>query len=259
MGDRTSYAPGTFSWADLATTDVAGAKGFYGGLLGWEHEDMPVPDAPPYTMFKLNGKEICAAFEQGEEERGRGVPPHWNSYVTVESVDDTASRARDLGGSVLAEPFDVMEAGRMTAFQDPTGATLCAWEPRASIGASLVNDPGAMTWNELATRDVDAARDFYRGLFGWEYETDETGYYTTIRNDGRMNGGIRPQTEQEAGIPPNWIVYFTVQSAEEAGRRAEEAGGRRLVPATAVGAGTFSVVSDPQGAVFALFEGETEE
>ena len=117
MGERTSHAPGTISWSDLGTTDPDAAKAFYTNLFGWEIEDLPIPDGGTYTMLRKDGKN-AAALSAAQE----GMPSLWNAYVTVESADDAAGKARGLGATVVAEPFDVMDAGRMAVIQDPTGA-----------------------------------------------------------------------------------------------------------------------------------------
>jgi predicted enzyme related to lactoylglutathione lyase len=171
MGERTEYPAGTFSWVECATSDLDGATGFYESLFGWQHADSPIDDTSVYRMFQLRGKAVAAAFAQREEERSHGIPPHWNNYVTVASVDDTAGQVSGLGGNLLMDPFDVFDSGRMVAFSDPTGAILSLWEPRESIGAERVNDPGSFTWNELSTTDVDKAKEFYGELLGWTYET----------------------------------------------------------------------------------------
>ena len=147
MGERTSYEPGTFSWAELATSDAAAAKSFYTALFGWEYEDNPIDDGQVYSMASRDGRHVAALFSSEQ-------PPHWNCYVTVESVDEATARAKENGASVIAEPFDVMDVGRMAVIGDPAGAALCLWEPRAHIGAGLVNTPGAMTWNDLVTLDA---------------------------------------------------------------------------------------------------------
>ncbi len=264
MGERTSHAPGTFSWVDLSTRDGEGATAFYEGLLGWDHSDSPIGDGSVYRMFRLRGRPVAAAAEQREQERSHGIPPHWNNYVTVASADDTAGRVNELGGNLMTDPFDVLDSGRMAVCSDPTGATLCIWEPRASIGAELVNDPGCLTWNELATADVDRAKSFYADLFGWSYEdvgTDETPY-TTIRNGARMNGGIRALGDQERqmGVPPNWMPYFTSADLNRSATQIGELGGTVMVgPMSILQGSRIAVSRDPQGAVFALFEGETED
>src|SRR6185503_19491129 len=141
MGERTSHAPGSFSWTDLSTTDPDGAKAFYTGLFGWDTEDNPIPEGGVYTMLLGDGKYVGALSAVQQE----GQPPAWNSYVTVTSADDAARAAAANGGTVAMEPFDVMEAGRMALVQDPTGAFFAVWEPRDSIGAQRVNEPGALT------------------------------------------------------------------------------------------------------------------
>ena len=166
MGERTSHAPGTISWTDLETTDQDGAKAFYGGLFGWEYEDMPVGEGASYSMAKLNGRSTAAMSGQRAEDAARGVPPHWNLYVTVEDVDDAAGAVADAGGQVFAEPFDVFDAGRMAVIADPSGAALCLWQPGTNIGAEIVNEPGALTWADNATTDPAAAQAFSRPCSG---------------------------------------------------------------------------------------------
>ena len=126
MGERTSYESGTFSWADLATTDPTGAKAFYAGLFGWECEDLPVGEGGTYTMCRLDGKNVAALSGQRDEERAQGVPPHWNNYVTVHDLDERAARIAELNGSLMMPPFDVMDAGRMAVATDPTGGDVDA-------------------------------------------------------------------------------------------------------------------------------------
>ncbi len=253
MGDRDSYAPGTFCWADLGTTDADAAKAFYTKVFGWEAVDAPAGDAGTYTTFRLDGRDVAALYEMGEQERGR-LPPHWSSYVSVEDVDAAVAKARELGGEVMAEPLDVMDAGRMAVLRDPTGALLHLWQARGQIGAGRVNDPGCMCWNELASPNPERAGTFYGELLGWTAETDETGY-AVINLDGARNGGIRPVQEDE---PPNWLVYFTAGSCEETAAAILEAGGKVMAGPMDVAVGRIAVVADPQQAVFALFEGQVD-
>ena len=250
MGERTSYTPGTFSWAELVTSDADAAKGFYTQLFGWEYEDNPTgPDGPVYTMAKRDGHYVAALF--GDDSQ----PPHWNCYVTVASADETAQKANDLGATVVAEPFDVMEVGRMAVITDPTGATLCLWEPRAHIGANLVNTPGAMTWNDLVTPDPERAGEFYGALFGWTFEEmPESGGYRVIRNGDRSNGGILPQEGQAA-----WIPYFGHDDTERVTGQIGDLGGHLYNGPVQVPAGIFAVLGDPQGAVFAVLTGQYDD
>ena len=258
MGERSNYEPGTFCWVGLATSDPAAAEQFYSSLFGWEAEELSAGAAGAYTMLRLDGKDVAILYRQQPEARAAGAPPHWTSYISVDDVETTAARAAELGGdAVFREPFDVLDAGRVAAISDPTGAVVSLWQPRSRIGATLVNDVGALCWNELATTDVKRATAFFSGLFGWQYETDESGY-ASIKNGGRLNGGIRAQTEQEHGAPPNWLPYFTVVDAGDAVRDAERMDGRTITPVTEIQIGRFAVIADPQGAAFAVLEGETD-
>src|SRR4029079_10689782 len=169
MPARTEHAPGTPSWVDLQTSDTAAAKSFYSALYGWEFEDLPVgndADGNPafYSMARKNGKDVAAVAGLPMP----GIPPHWNTYVTVSDVDATAAQVAGAGGSTMGEPFDVMDAGRMAIVADPTGAMLCIWQPKNHIGAHLVNEHGTLTWNELMAADVDTALAFYEKVFGWK-------------------------------------------------------------------------------------------
>src|SRR5437763_2504283 len=166
MGERTQYTPGTFCWADLSTTDQEAAKAFYSGLFGWEADDRPVGDGAVYSMMEVDGKDVAAISAQPPQQREAGVPSTWNSYITVDSADAAVARAKELGANVHADAFDVMDVGRMGVVQDPQGAYFMVWEPKSNIGASLVNIPGAFTWNELASPDIDASASFYGELFG---------------------------------------------------------------------------------------------
>ena len=251
MGERTSHAPGTFSWADLSTTDTEGAKAFYTGLFGWDTEDNPMPEGGVYTMLVKGGKAVGALSGVQQE----GQPPAWNSYVTVESADDSAAAADEHGGTVVMDAFDVMDVGRMAVVQDPTGAFYCIWEPGTSIGAERVNEPGALTLNQLNTSDPARAREFYSGVFGWRFEQVPGGDrpYWGIYNGERLNGGMMEEQ------PPAWLVYFGSDSVDDDAGRIAELGGRVLVPPMPVPGGRILVAQDPQGAVFALVDGRFDD
>jgi predicted enzyme related to lactoylglutathione lyase len=256
MGDRTSHAPGTFSWTDLSTTDTDAAKRFYTSLFGWDYEDQPMPgDSGAYTMLRRDGKDVAALFQARE-----GMPTAWSSYVTVESADSTAARVAEVGGTLLAEPFDVMDAGRMALIQDPTGAVFAVWEPHGSIGATWVNGPGALSLNQLNTTDPEAAQRFYSELFGWRTEEVSGGdqRYWGIYNGDRLNAGMM-QLPPDAPAPPHWLVYFGSEDADADARRIGELGGQVLVPPTDVPGGRFVVAQDPQGGVFGLFAGRFDD
>lgn len=258
MGERTHYEPGTFCWADLATTDQDAAKSFYGDLFGWEAEDMPAGDGIYYSMMRIGAKDVAAIAPQPQPQREAGVPPMWQSYVTVESADGAAERVKELGGTVHAPPFDVLEAGRMAVIQDPQGAFFMAWEPRRHFGAALVNEPGALVWNELSSPDLEASSAFYRDLFGWTIAPFEGSPepYLSIKNGGANNGGIRELTPP--GVPPHWLVYFGCNDIEAALAKVEQRGGTKMAGPIDIEIAKIGIVQDPQGAAFALYEGALE-
>jgi uncharacterized protein len=254
MGTRTEHAPGTFSWVDLTTSDADGAKQFYGDLFGWEFEDNEMPGGGgTYTMCVVDGSYVAAIPPATDQ-----FPPHWNTYVTVANADESSAKARDLGATIIEQPFDIGEAGRMALLIDPTGAALCLWQAYDSIGATRVNDPGSLTWNELHTPDPDAALAFYTGLFGWtaeEMDTQGGPRYAVVNNGGRRNGGVM---EAQGGEPPNWLAYFTVEDRDAAAQKATARGAQEIVRLD-MPQGNIAILADPQGAVFAIFEGDVDE
>jgi uncharacterized protein len=258
VGERTSYAPGTFCWVDLGTTDPDGAKRFYGELFGWEMEDFPGGDGGTYTVLRVDGKDVGGLYEQPEEQREQGVPPNWASYVSVEDVDESAARAGELGGTVLAEPFDV-EGGRTAVIQDPQGATFALWQPGGNFGAHLVNAPGALCLNQLNAVDPEKAQAFYGALFGWRFEvaSEEGGpEYVGIYIGDAVNAGMMPMPPEASGAPSHWLAYFAIEGLDGANERIGDLGGSVIVPPMEIpNGGHILVAQDPQGASFALYEG----
>lgn len=254
MGKRTEHTPGTFSWVDLTTSDAAGAKEFYGSLFGWGFEDSEMPGGGgTYSMCTVDGDYVAAIPPATDR-----VPPHWNNYVTVSSADAASAKASELGATVIEQPFDIGEAGRMALLIDPTGAAFCVWEARDAIGATRVNDPGCLTWNELHTPDHDRAVEFYSGLFGWNTEEmDSQGgpRYTVVRVGERTNGGIMGV---QGGEPPNWLPYFTVEDRDAAAEKATALGAHEFARVD-MPQGSIAGLADPQGAAFAIFAGRIDD
>jgi uncharacterized protein len=254
MPARTSYEPGTPSWTDLMTTDPDAAKTFYASLFGWTYEDMPsdIPDNP-YTMVSKNGKPVAGLGRQGDDEKAQGIPPHWSTYVTVKDASAAAGEAKRLGASVFLDAMDVMDVGRMAVLADPSGAVFCLWEPKAHIGAELVNEHGSITWNELITPDPDAVAPFYADLFGWKAQSDDMGggfvYTTFMLGDRAVAGAMKPPMD---GIPPNWGTYFAVDDTDAAAATATSGGGTLIAEPNDIPPGRMAVISDPQGAVFSV-------
>src|SRR4051794_9080682 len=187
---------------------------------------------------------------------GQGQPPAWMTYMATADADATAAAVRSAGGSVIVEPMDVMASGRFGVFADDVGAVFGVWQPGEHRGAQAVNRDGALTWDELATAEPEAAQLFYGAVFGWTLDPIEDGgrvVYASWKLDGRLIGGLLPQLP--AGVPPNWLVYFGVPDLDAGVAEAERLGARTLLPRRDVPAGAFAVLADPQGATFALLRG----
>ena len=247
MPEFTDYAPGTPSWVDLGSPDVDASVRFYGELLGWDAmEAGPPEETGGYRMFLKGGKPVAGVGPPMQE----GQPPAWTTYVATADADAAAGAAREAGGQVFAPAFDVLDAGRMAILADPTGAVFGVWQAGRHRGAQLANEPGSFCWNELATRDMGAAKRFYAAVFGWDGVTGEYAGapYTEFKLDGRTVAGGRETTD----APPRWGVAFAVENCDAATERATSLGGQVLFAPTTIPAGRFAVLADPQGAMFTV-------
>jgi hypothetical protein len=254
MATVTQHAPGTFCWPELATTDAAGAKKFYGGLFGWDFADNDMGEGGTYTTLSLKGSQVGALYGQKAEDQKR-MPPHWSAYVAVESADQAASQAKQLGATLMMEPFDVVDLGRMAVVQDPTGAIFCLWEAKKHIGAGTLDDAGSLCWTELMTLDTAKAEKFYTQLFPWNTETMQMPNmtYTMFKRGEKGAGGMMPISADMKGVPPHWLSYFAVPDADAAVAKAQSLGAAVVVPPTSIpGGGRFAVLRDPQGAHFGI-------
>lgn len=258
MTEMTSYPWGQFSWADLMTSDVDGAKRFYSGLFGWDVRDTPLPGGGSYTQFYLRGRTICGVGEMNAEMKQHGTPPTWAIYANVEDCERICTRAVEARGKVVMPPMDVMEEGRLCMIADPTGAVTGCWQPKKHKGAGLYNEHGALCWFELLTRDLAAAKRFFSSVFGWEYKDggDGTHPYSEIRvGSSRHFAGMMPMPPGMDGVPSNWLPYFDVPNIQSAAKKVRELGGKVVrEPALIPDVGSFAVVADPQGAVFEVLE-----
>ncbi len=248
MTEITAYAPGTPSWVDIGVPDIAAAASFYSGLFGWETQDMG-EEAGHYTMCLLRGKPVAAigpAMNPG--------PPAWMTYITVADVDETAAAITAAGGTVVVPPMDVMTAGRMAVASDPTGAFFSIWQAGESIGAEIVNEPGTLCWNELSTRDVDAALAFYETVFGLVAQRSPE-YNEFKLGDAIVGGCMQMPAEMPAEVPANWLAYFAVADLESAQARATELGATKVFgPMDAGDTGRFCIFTDPMAAAFAMIQ-----
>jgi predicted enzyme related to lactoylglutathione lyase len=273
MPERDGYIPGVPCWVDTSQPDPEAAVAFYGGLFGWEFENvMPAGSEGSYLIARIRNGDVAAVTSPPAEAPATAA---WNTYIWVERADDTAARVLEAGGEVLVAPFDVMEEGRMAVLADPEGAIFSVWEARRHRGARVVNEHGAVNFNGLNTRDVDAARRFYGEVFGWTTLTLDGGAEMwTLPGYGdyleRDRPGLREQTvgfgapaefvdvvanisplgADRPEVPPHWDVTFGVDDADGIAERATELGGRVIVAPIDVPWARMTVIADPQGASF---------
>jgi predicted enzyme related to lactoylglutathione lyase len=256
MSDVTAHAPGFFCFAELAAGSKASAAEFYGGLFGWEAVGVPpVPDAG-YFLLKLGGRDVAGMYELGPAQREQGLVPSWLAYVGVSNADASAERVRNLGGTLLAEPFDVGGIGRMCLATDPQGARFALWQPTGHIGYSRVGDPGCVCWNELATDDPEGAAAFYAGLFGWVADTKpmSSGTYTEWKHGKSVAGGMLEIAPEWGAMPPQWTVYFAVDDCDVSASLASALAGKvQVAPDDVPNVGRLAVLEDPDGATFSIF------
>ena len=258
MSERNGYEPGVPCWVDHSSPDPAAAAAFYGELLGWESEDQMPPGGPGrYFFAHVRGKGVAALGSQQNPE----APPMWNTYVAVASADDAVAKVREAGGTAYGDAFDVFSSGRMAVMADPAGAPFCVWQAGEHIGAQLVNEPGALGWNELTTRDPEGSKNFYSSVFGWSTSAVDMGEfdYTLWHGEGQAAdvdpiGGMMPMVGDAwpTNMPPHWMVYFCVEGTDATASRCEEIGGRVPQAPFDTPQGRVAVLTDPQGAAFSV-------
>jgi uncharacterized protein len=244
MSERSSYLPGTPSWIDLQSPDTGAAAAFYGGLFGWKALIDPREDAGGYGMFTLRDKVVAGLGPMMNPE----MPPFWSVYLTVSDADATLAAATAHGATVIAGPMDIFDAGRMAVLQDPVGSFVSIWQPGAHIGAQLVNEAGTFAWNELATTDLPAAREFYASVFGWGLESGgDASAIFTVADD--MVCGAHTAGEYEF---PAWSIWLAVDDCDASAALATELGGSIMMPPSDMDFGRGAVLADPHGAVFGI-------
>jgi predicted enzyme related to lactoylglutathione lyase len=273
MPERDRYIPGVPCWVDTSQPDPEAAVAFYGGVFGWEFEDaMPPGSDGKYYIARLRGGDVAAV---GSIPAGAPQMASWNTYVWVDSADETASKVVEAGGKVLMEPFEVMEHGRMAVVADPEGAAFCVWQARQHRGAQIVNEPGSLNFNGLNTRDAAGAKRFYGSVFGWQTLGAEGGFEMwtlpgygehleegdpemrkRIADVGAPPGfedvvaSLNPIPEDQADVPAHWGVTFAVDDADAVAAKAQELGGTVIVAPFDAPWVRMTVIADPQGATF---------
>jgi predicted enzyme related to lactoylglutathione lyase len=253
MAKFDHYEQGTPSWVELMTPDQGAAREFYGGLFGWGYDDTDMGEMGHYYVAQLDGDDIGGIGAQMPGMEGH--PAYWGVYLAVDDVDAATAKVEAAGGKIEAGPMDVMDNGRMSAIQDPTGARVGLWQAKQTIGTQRANEPGTPTWNECVTGDVKAAAGFYAEVLGMgseDMDMGEAGSYTLLKNaDGRQIGGAMDLGMFPEGTPAHWNVYFNVEDVDASVAKAEQLGAKTAVPAMDVpGVGRMAMVADPHGATF---------
>jgi uncharacterized protein len=250
------YAPGTPSWVELASPDVDASARFYGELLGWDATEPGPAESGGYRMFQQEGKNIAGLMGHMQQ----GQPTAWATYVSVADADETAGKVKTAGGSVVVEPMDVMDIGRMAVFADPTGAVFGIWQPKSFAGADLVNEPNSLCWNEVHTRDAQRDKDFYPAVFGWDAGRPSfegaPDTYTVWELGGHPVGGMMQMTDEmfPPEVPAHWNVCFAVADADAVVAKARELGATIVAEPMDMPIGRFAGMIDPQGAAFTIMQ-----
>jgi predicted enzyme related to lactoylglutathione lyase len=253
----TTHAPGTFCWPELTTTDQAGAEKFYGELFGWKLAITPMGPDSHYTIFQKGENAVGAAAQMDPPQKSQGMPSHWMSYVATANVDASIEKAKQLGASVVAGPFDVMEHGRMAVLTDPTGAAFALWQANKHPGATAIDEESTLVWTELVTDDTKKAGAFYGDLFGWKQEAwpGPTPYTVFKRGDAQAGGLMAKTPEMGPNVPNHWMPYFGVANTEATVKKSESLGGTTIVPPMDVpNVGIMAVLKDPQGGHFSVMQ-----
>lgn len=245
----TPWPAGTPCWVDLGVPDIDAAKEFYAAVLGWTYLDLG-EELGRYQICQRDGHHAAGIGPLQSPDQ----PPAWMTYLASDTADDTAEKITENGGTVLAKPFDVPSAGRMCVAADSQGAVFGVWQAAESIGGEIYNEPGSIVWNEAAEPDADAARKFYAAVFGYSYQPVEGAgpEYTTFHRDGDPLGGIGGLVDRPPGTPPHWMAYFSVTDTDTAVAAATERGATVLSGPIDTPYGRMAVITDPQGATFAI-------
>ena len=246
-----AWPEGTPCWVELGVDDIDKAVAFYRALFGWEVERDGTA-AGGYVNCTVGGRKVAGIGSKLDDDR----PAVWTTYLAAGDVDEVAGKITAAGGRVLAGPFDVMDLGRMTVALDPTGAAFGVWRARAHIGVELANEPSALVWNEQLSGDLDAAKRFYRAVFGYTYDDIENGSYAMLKVAGRVAGGLGAlDSDAPPSTPPHWRTYFEVPVTDAACVKVAELGGQVVAPPTDTPYGRLARVTDDQGAHFYVIQG----
>lgn len=256
MAIRTSYQHGQFAWVDLTARDTDEARDFYHRLFGWECVDLDPSGGPLAAQFELEGMSVAGLDAMDPALRDRRQPAHWNSYINVDDIQAICERATQLGAVLTVSPRQVRDAGWQAFLRDPTGASVGLWQKNQRFGAAIHQDFHSFCWNELWTRDLEGARNFYGQLLGWEFSEypSNMGPYYVVRNGQEETSGLMQIDQRWGDMPPCWMVYFAVKSVDMSVDRLRQLGGYVVIHPFDIEEGRLAVVADPQGAPFELVE-----
>jgi len=259
MPIRKDFAAGEFCWIDLTAHDMKAAIAWYAGVFGWTHMTMDTPEGgSPYAFLTAGENAVGGIGEASPEMKAQGVPATWNSYINSEDCEATEAKVRELGGMVTVPTMTIPGHGKLAYFLDPEGACFAAWQTLNPDGPGLlVGEPGGLCWNELMTRDTGKATAFYGALAGWDFTEMPMGEisYTMAKAGETDAAGMLTMTgEQYEGVPPHWLVYFSVGDCDEIAEKAAATGGTVMVPPMDIPVGRMSIIADPQGAAFGIIK-----
>jgi len=258
MVTRDSSPLGAPCWVDLMTSDTQRTRAFYEGVLGWQALEAN-EEFGGYFMFMNDGVPVAGAMPNHSEG---AIPDVWSTYLRVNDVDATLSRAHQLGGQVMAPAVRVGDLGTMAVLADPAGAGIGLWSPINFQGFGMIGEPGAPVWFELHTGDYDKAVDFYRDVFDWSTEVmaESPEFRFTVSKDGESSvaGIFDAYQDLGEGGCPFWTVYFGVEDVSDALRSLEELGGSVISPAANTPYGLMATVADPTGSQFRLMQDTTD-
>lgn len=250
----TRARSGTFVWEELITDDLATARDFYGEILGWSLSEEPISADASYTLFHAGEFSVAGGFETDS------MPAAWFSYIGVDSVDEAAARAVELGAKIVREPMDVMEIGRASLLQDPTGALVSIWEAKGEEDPVPAPINGTVCWREVVTEDIERTLEFYREWLGWSATKNSFGeftYYTLSHGEQLVGGAMQmmPGAVDSCNQQPRWGIVFNVDDVDDTYETALSNGATSIqAPHDLEGVGRFAGLKDPAGAAFGIMK-----
>lgn len=254
MANALSSAVNKPAWVDLSSADPEASRAFYSRLFGWKVEVNPDPQFGGYALASVDGQDVAGIGPKMMPD----APTAWTVYIGTDDANALAAKVGAAGGKVVAPPMAVGDQGTMAVFQDPAGALIAAWQPKAMRGFGQ-DKPGSFGWAELSARGIDKVLPFYASIFGWKSKRTEMGegqppYNEFLLGDDSIAGGMEMNPMVPAGVPSYWLVYFNVSDVDGSFKKAIDAGAHEMLAPQDFPGGRFAILSDPQGASFGLLK-----